>query len=323
MARQRITEDFVKHLALLKEKSGNSPHGIEGALGRDPQVAISIRELLVISRAIDWHENHSKSRFIVQAHPEFPKALEDYRKRWQSAWITLKDWEDKKAGRETTTACIERMLSELSDNKDSSFVADEPDDWDFDPEEHSAATHIEGMADYIGDKADDEPFYSRAKGAWDWLLNTVGVDLGTIEKRWREFPVLILPEHVSNAHGLHEPKSLFSYLTNIRLAYMIGADLAAIAMCRAATEILIRYHYNNDPNTKLTPLVKATQEQRDFAFLKRLNLVQKIEESNTILHFKEDIKNAGRNQAIIREWVVALQEMIAKVRRMRERTSNG
>ncbi|MGC2223122.1 MAG: hypothetical protein WA624_12525 [Methylocella sp.] len=239
MARQRSTEDFVKHLNLLKQRSGNNPRGIRSALERDPQVAISIRELLTASRTIDWHENNSNLRFIPQAHPKFSEALEDYRKRWRhSAWITLLDWEAERAGRETLTARIERTLSELSDNKDSSFVANEDDDWDFDPEEHSAATHIEGMADYIGDKADDEPFFSRAKGAWDWLVNTVGIDLGTVEKRWREFPVLIVPEHVSNAHGLDEPKSLYSYLTNIRLAYMIGADLAAIAMCRAATEIL-------------------------------------------------------------------------------------
>jgi hypothetical protein len=183
LARQRITEDFVKHLNLLKQRSGNNPRGIRSALERDPQVAISIRELLTASRTINWHENNSNLRFIPQAHPMFSEALEDYRKRWRhSAWVTLLDWEAERDGRATTTACIERMLSELSDHTESFLIADEPDDWDFDPEEHSAATHIEGMADYIGDKADDEPFFSRAKGAWDWLVNTVGVDLGRLKK---------------------------------------------------------------------------------------------------------------------------------------------
>jgi hypothetical protein len=306
----------------LKQRSGNSPYGIRRALEHDPQVAISINELHVLSSLFEWHENHSKSRFIVQSHAEFSKALKDYRERWQDAWITLLDWKAERAGRESLTARIARTLSRRSDNKESSVIADDPDDWDFDPRDHPAAAHLEGIFDYIGDKADDAPFYSRAKGAWDWLRDTVGVDLTTIEKRWREFPVFKIPEHVSNAHGLTEPKSLYSYLTDIRLAYMIGANLAAIAMYRAATEILIRDHYNNDRNTDLRPLVKATQKRREFSFLRPLNLVSKIDDANNILHFKDDIKNADRNRAIVREWVVALQEMIAKAPRTRERAPN-
>ncbi|MGQ0446334.1 MAG: hypothetical protein ACT4O2_14725 [Beijerinckiaceae bacterium] len=315
MAGQRITEDFVKHFKLLKERSWNSPHNVRRALQRDPQVATSIRELDRISSQISRFENYSKWRFIVQAHPEFSKAWRDYRERWYYAYITLADWEAEKDGRETPSAWFERRLSELSDNKESSFDADDEDDWDFYPEEHSAAGHVEEIFEQIGYKADDEPFYSRAKDAWDWLVNTVGVDLKKIEERWKEFPVLSIPEHVSNAHGLNEAKSLYSYLTDVRLAYMIGADLAAIAMCRAATEILIRYHYNNDPNTDLKTLVKATQNKREFAFLKPLNLVTKIVDANNILHFNEDIKNSDRNRAIVREWIAALQETIAKAPR--------
>lgn len=125
-------------------------------------------------------------------------------------------------------------------------------------------------------------------------------------------------------HRLDEPKSLYSYLTDIRLAYMIGADLAAIAMCRATMEILIRNHYNNDQEMKLIRLVKVTQEQSDFAFLKQHNLVNKIDDANNIniLHFKNDITNGDRSRVIVREWVVALQELIAKAPRPRERTPN-
>src|SRR6516162_8333745 len=37
--------------------------------------------------------------------------------------------------------------------------------------------------------------------------------------------------------------------TQIRLAYTIGADLGTVALCRATTELLIRYHYANDHET--------------------------------------------------------------------------
>jgi hypothetical protein len=104
---------------------------------------------------------------------------------------------------------------------------------------------------------------------------------------------------------------------------MIGADLAAITMCRAATEILIRNHYNKDSNTNLIPLVKYTEKRRKFSFLKPFNLATKIDDANNILHFNEDIKNADRNRAIVRDWVEVLQEMIDKAPRPREHLDHG
>jgi hypothetical protein len=148
---------------------------------------------------------------------------------------------------------IERLFSELAIKPSSSVVEEDPD-WRFDPDEHSAASHVGSIVDYVSDKIDDSPFWSRAKGAFDWLKQTMGVDLDAMEKRWHEFPVIAVPQHVSDAHGLDDPRSLYSYLENIRLAYVAGAFLAAISMCRSATEILIRDHYNQkDHSTDLTP----------------------------------------------------------------------
>jgi hypothetical protein len=312
MAKQRVTEDFVRHYELLRDRAGNTPFGVQRALDRDPQLAVSIRELDRIWRLIQEHRRKSKRRVIVQTHPKFPAAAADYLKRWQNTWGELLDWEDRREGREPLGDWLVRVLAETPEAPgppEAPPLIDE--DWDFDPDEHRAAPLIEGMADYVKASAEHEPFCSRATQAYEWMTNTVGLDLRSIEQRWREFPVIHVPEGISNAHGINDPYSLFGYLDNVRLAYEIGADLAAIAMCRAGTEILIRIHYTKDAKTDLIPLIKQIQRRREFSFLRHYNLVAKVDEANRILHFdRDDIKNADRSRALIREWVAALQEMI-------------
>jgi hypothetical protein len=126
---------------------------------------------------------------------------------------------------------------------------------------------------------------------------------------------LIVSQHVSDRHGIKDPRSLFAYLTQIRLDYMVEADLAAIAMCRAATEILMRHHYNQDERTDLTPLIQGTQEKRNFQWLKVHNLVAMVRQANDILHFdftRYDITHKDWSQALVRRWIETLQEMILK-----------
>src|SRR5207248_8484940 len=110
-----------------------------------------------------------------------------------------------------------------------------------------------------------------------------------------------------------EPRSLHAYLNDVRHAYVVGADLAAIAMCRACTEILMRRHYSRDEKMELTPLVKQTQQKREFMHLRQHNLVSKIDDANKLLHFnQQDIRTKDRERVLIRDCVTALQDMIAR-----------
>ena len=318
MARQRLTEDFVRHYEVLRDRTGNNPFGIRGALTKNPQLAVSIRELDRLWDAFEEHRKFSKHRFIVQAHPKFDSSFRAYQARWRRAWLDLRDWEDEQAGREPFSVWFAREMldsstAEAEGSQEEERSEEEEQDWDFDSERHSAASLVEGVAEYIRScKADDEPFFSRAAGAFDWLSKSVNLDLSKIEERWREFPVIRVPQHVSDKHALNNTDSLYGYLTQVRLAYMIGADLAAIAMCRSATEMLIRFHYNNDSQTKLGPLIKRTEEQKQNAFLRKHNIGAKVEEANKILHIeKHDIKTVNLSRALILDWVIALQEIIA------------
>jgi hypothetical protein len=189
MTRRRLTEDFVHHHKAIRDRTGNNPFGIRQAQVRYPELAISIRELEALWRVFERHRWFAKHRFIVQAHPEFDRAYNDYQNRWRqhvsaALYYTPPD--------EEFTRWLEEELKSLVEAKEESASqsqkAEEEEEWDFDPERHSAASLIEGVAIYIRDsKADQEPFFSRAAGAFDWLSATVGVELSQIEKRWQEF----------------------------------------------------------------------------------------------------------------------------------------
>jgi hypothetical protein len=197
------------------------------------------------------------------------------------------------------------------------------DDWFFDPQRHSAAELISALAGYCHDRGGDLPLWQRCAGAFDWLRDTVGLDLREIETRWHQIAPISVPRDVSESYEVDHPESLFGYLGQVRLAYMIGADLAALAMCRTVTENLFRRHYNNDKNTDLPTLVKSTQEKPRCGFMKHLyivdsvNIVDRVDiadgvkEANRILHSEgEDTRRKTVPRELVKGWARVLAELI-------------
>ena len=326
MAR-RPTEDFVRHYDLLVSRTGNSPNGIRAALNRDDHLAESIRELDNIWWIVERHRRFSQRRFIVQAHPRFRRAFDAYTARWHDhAMVAVLDWEAEQRGDEPPSQWIDHLLREefgILENPPASVNQDQHERYEreFDPDEHVAAVEF-GFIENILRRESENGYYeepyeaacSLAAGAIKWIRETVGLNIAEIQMRWKEFPVIVVPKIVSDKHGIEDSYSLFGYLTQVRLAYIIGADLAAIAMCRAATEILLRVHYNKDENTDLMTLIKSTQKRRDGSVLRDHNITAKVLAANDILHVnKDDIVHRDRSRALIRDWVNGLQDMIVKL----------
>jgi hypothetical protein len=192
----------------------------------------------------------------------------------------------------------------------------------FDPSRDSAADAIMS-AEYFFEQAQENDWdliEYRASEAFDWIHEAKGLNLREIEHRIKEFPDFIVPQHVSDHYGVEAPHGLFAYLSQVRLAYIIGADLAAIALCRSVTELLIRSHYASDipdaSNSRglgLRWLIEQLQDRDDFKFLRSFNLVTKVNEANDILHqAATDIEHRDRARGLLTEWVSVLEEMIDK-----------
>ena len=398
MAPQRITDEFVRHWKHLRDRTGDNPSAVMPSLAKHPELGVSLERLLEILDRVEDHRRFSKHRFIVQAHPEFRKALLDFMHRWPRIYAYGRDWLAVKdfAGHyrllvEQTenhpsevrqaldknrdlAASIQRLheiqkvitsnsrsaelfqahpefyeafrdfeehwsrayndylnwlteklldldLSETTEINET-LMDDRPEDdgrWsgDFDPDRDSIATVILSIEDHL--RRDELDGW--AEGL-EWLQDTVGLNFEEIETRWKEFPVIIVPHHVSDKYSPDpaEPHGLFGYLNQVRLAYIIGADLAAVALCRATTELLIRQHYASDiPNarrsrkTKLSWLIEQAENREEFSFLKNFNLTTRVDQANDILHTStDDIKHRDRARGLVRGWVRDLDEMITK-----------
>jgi hypothetical protein len=269
------------------------------------------------------HPRQGLLQFKLRHYPEFPEAFRDFKDRWPHAYDSL------------PKRSISDLLDEIGETpeikeapKDDRPEKDETQWHYFDPDRDSIGSLIVDLEYFCDDRAGDfaETDLERLYGQWaeglTWLRETVGLDFDEIQTRWRDFPVIIVPHHVSDKYNPDpsQPYGLFGYLNQVRRAYMIGADLAAVALCRSTTELLIRYHYasdvsnaSNSRKTKLSWLIKQVENREELSFLKNFNLTAKVDDANDILHTSaDDIDHRDRARGLVIVWVRDLQEMITK-----------
>lgn len=307
-----FSEEFVLLLTKLEERTEGKLQNLMSALDKYPDLHSTVDSLSEMWRAWEEHMRSSPNKRVVQAHPQFLTALRRYEDTWEDCGAIKFRWV---LGPERAAA-FDKSIDEILDAPLANTTRDEA--WTFDPEFHSAAVEIGSAHEYIADRASDFAWFSRAAGAIEWFTGTVGLDYAEIENRWQEFPVLVIKSTVSNKHGLTEKKSLFTYLENIRRAYVVGADLAALAMCRSTTEIVIRRHYCGSNyeaglNKKEIPLGPLLQQTVDVnPQLKKFNLEEKVREANQLMHFNRtyDAKKWENAQTLVRNWVVVLNDLI-------------
>jgi hypothetical protein len=131
-----------------------------------------------------------------------------------------------------------------------------------------------------------------AKGAYDYLTQTISIEPKEIFRRWRSVPVFFMPAHVANKHG-DEKGSLNDLLSDAIRAYVAGAPAAAIAMCRAALELVLKELYLPDDHTETNkkgelwdkPLGKLiVLAEKRYDHLNKGELKPLAEKANEIVH---------------------------------------
>ena len=97
MAREQITEEFVRHWNDLRARTGNNPSGVMRALAKHPDLAVSLQRLHEILERVEHHRKFDQRRLIVQAHLKFPEAFRDFKERWRPYaygrhWFAFRDF---------------------------------------------------------------------------------------------------------------------------------------------------------------------------------------------------------------------------------------
>ena len=127
---------------------------------------------------------------------------------------------------------------------------------------------------------------SIALGAYDYLTETIGLDIGEVFGKWNKIPVVFMPAHVSNHYGRSDKGSLIRLLNDAVRAYVFGAPAAAIAMCLAALEIILKKHYGDgdwaDPKEKLAKVIALADERYERINKNHLDILKN--RADEILH---------------------------------------
>jgi hypothetical protein len=174
------------------------------------------------------------------------------------------------------------------------FVSNRPPEYDilaldeFDPIKGDAAQSFYGLLNVLYDWPPGTNFgiesdFSQGLTAWIWF-ERIGVDLYEIEKRWRSFRQAFVPEKVQDT----ESGILYHYLDEAVRSYVFGAPLAAVALCRALIEYMLKEHYRCD-GKDLSALI--TDGERRFPQLQKLRLSRLRQAANDVLHEPAESKD--------------------------------
>jgi hypothetical protein len=159
---------------------------------------------------------------------------------WDEGEVEVVDFDDPSLGSALVfTKVNERAEPEPSTTQAEPEAPDPEVEDSFDVLRHDGGAAFELGIDYLErlgtlDFGEWANGCSIALGAYDYVTNTIGLNIDDLFRRWRELPVILMPIHVSNRYGASDKGALVHLLDDAVRAYVVGAPAAALAMCRAA-----------------------------------------------------------------------------------------
>lgn len=186
----------------------------------------------------------------------------------------------------------------------------------FDPLVDSAADYIDELFDFVSYEADPETedgeIFARAFDAWDWFKR-IGLDLSLIEARWGLIEPVLVPPHVTGSSAFNTKRPLLGLHRQAVQAYVFGAPSAAIALCRALTDLILREHYGcdgkdeNGRSIDLKEVIRIAENRPTSKWIMGHSLQEKRTAANRVLHEFEPV-----DQSTVVEWLSSLKELIER-----------
>jgi hypothetical protein len=269
------TEEFLLLFNQMKQAARNKPENIETLYKNSEVFRASFEALHEFLNRSDLERRvfHS-SKIVVPRAVGFEAAWKEYEEKWRFRIVPPKinqpvdeELVGYLLGLDNPTpehaAILEKRLAEQREKifRESTVeriktpatlrIPDPDIEEEFDALQHDGGAALEfGMEQlefHSGNSWDNYALNScrLAIGAYDYLTETIGLNLRDVFRRWRDVPVVFMPAHVANRYGASDKGSLPSLLNDAVRAYIFGAPAAAIAMCRAAYEMIRKEHYRH------------------------------------------------------------------------------
>jgi hypothetical protein len=312
MAEKEKISDGVIFLRLfqeLKRYCSDKPSRFRVCYQDSSKFQEIVRELECLERRIDSSQANSSRKEILHVHDDFPAAWEDYKKRWKAEVLANNIRDNMSLLREISSDDYWEMISKMEEMvekqpKENLFSDPDYDSEDkFDPLTHSPAqvflnglckleNDLIGMAD-MWDESDVNRI-SMALEGWNYIEQTIGIDIDGISRRWKKTPYFQIPKRVSDKHG-NGTGSFYDLLYAGYKAYVFGLFAPSIVMCRAVCEEVLKKHYSFDWNNddgKQKPLMTVVKGMRDEEknFQKKKfwdDLIGMVKQANAVVHIDE------------------------------------
>ena len=299
----RLSEQFRLRFEQLRSATNDNPQTLLTFFQEKPEFERLAREVKIVADLIEKAADHSKA--YKQVSPGFISDLKNYTQNWRSEVAYVDQWPLLSLdllGDDSSPPTFEefKKTHRLRGQKSG------PDtDWDesFDPSEHDGATAIHEMISLAAEQGanrrrdtitGDDDFIANTfligAEAFEYFEKTIGIDVEAAFRRWNKLPAVYVPKHVSDRHGT-EKGSLYALLDEAVRAYVAGASGAAIALCRALLETILRDHYMTPrimreeglkSDAKLGRVVHIAAERYRFLSKTKLDALRKG--ANTVLH---------------------------------------
>jgi len=122
-----------------------------------------------------------------------------------------------------------------------------------------------------------------------------------------------MPAHVSNKHGLTDKGSLNDLLNDAVRAYVCGAPAAAIAICRAALEMVLKRHYGHGKWEDCTLSKMINKADKQYDFVQRNHIQKFVKLSNKILHdYSKEKRMSTDDDRVILEFLKTVKFLIQR-----------
>lgn len=293
MTELTITERFRLAFEQLTSACNDNPQTLITFFSERPQFT-------KLAWAVDDTANHIEkaeavSKMMAQVSPVFLKAWKAYLYKWrlQIDYVVAADLGFLDAFGPAPT--FEEYAAQRRGPKQRE-VPDPAFDDSFVPEFHDGGKAVAALIDLVSDQAaarrsdefDDSPIaniYDVGVEALDHFEQVMGINIQRAFDRWNALPTVFVPKHVSDKHGLTAKEGLFAVFNQAARAYVAGAPAAAIALCRALLETVLKDHYLRGLDTrgeKLEGLIEIAVARYDFLQAKKLHDLRL--DANKILH---------------------------------------
>jgi hypothetical protein len=281
-------QEFLAQFEELKAVTGNNPKALRtfDQTTDEMRTAASRMHDYLIGSVVEREIFHGEDKIIVHAPEKIESAWNEFKQYWEQGinYLAMCDIDPDWPRNYEEHLRLYVASGVVPDDNDGSFL----------PGFHDGPAAIRQALDYL--QKHDE--CRAGLDALQYLVETVGIDLGAIMERWQNVPSVFMPKHVAQQQCNSAAGPLSELYDDAVRAYVCGSPAAAFAMCRALLETVLKQSYvpreftekdenGKEPNISLggpDGLVEYASRHHRSVAIEKSRIKRLIHISNKILH---------------------------------------